>query len=810
MTTTPGTIEYDIPSQWASGFVANVSWTPYADASDWRITLTFDGEITNIWSATIAEHTGNTYVIESAAWNGSVDAGETIEFGFEASGSPSDLAFDGDTEPVDPPEILVADASTVEGDAEAPVSTGSVMGPLSTEGNRIVNAAGETVQIEAVNWFGLETDTHAPHGLWTRNWQEMMDEIKEVGFNAIRLPFSLEAVLDPNATPNGIDFSQNPDLEGLSSLEIIDKIVAYAEEIELGIILDNHRASAGDGPNDNGQWFDGTYSEDDWVDAWVMLAERYGESPAIIGADLVNEPHGATWNAWATAAERAGNAVLGVTDNWLILVEGVGSYEGDSYWWGGSLKGVADRPVTLSADDKLVYSPHDYPASVYEQPWFYDGSNLYEVFRENWGFIHEEGIAPILVGEFGSRLETEIDQTWADAIVAYLGGDYDGNGTVDPGANAMSFAWWSWNPNSSDTGGILEDDWRTIRQNAVDLIDPLLDDAGSESSETIRFAVSLSEAYVGTTVVEYATADVTATAGEDYVAKSGSLTFAAGETVKYIDVTVLGDTVAEGDETFVLNTSGPGGTAQAVGTIIDDDGADGPPEVTITDFMVEEQDGWVTLTATLDAPAEEMLRIQTRSEDGTATAGEDYRAFGGRFQFDPGETVATRKFRVYDDGDDEGPEDFFVNLNPLEDAILSQDRIHVTIEDDDDDLPVVTVDNIVVTEGDGRIELTATLSRPAEEMIRIQTRSQDGTAVVDEDFLKVGGRFQFDVGETEATRAVFIRNDQVAEDVEFFDIALNALDDAELAQDKVRVTIIDNDGEATTALLEATSDDWVG
>ena len=41
--------------------------------------------------------------------------------------------------------------------------------PLHTDGTRIVDAAGKTVTFTGVNWFGLETDTFAPHGLWTRN-----------------------------------------------------------------------------------------------------------------------------------------------------------------------------------------------------------------------------------------------------------------------------------------------------------------------------------------------------------------------------------------------------------------------------------------------------------------------------------------------------------------------------------------------------------------------------------------------------------------------------------------------------------------
>jgi chitinase len=458
-------------------------------------------------------------------------------------------------------------------------------GPLSTSGNEIVDSAGNAVEIRAVNWFGMETDVAAPHGLWARNWQDMMDQMKEEGFNAIRLPFSGELVAT-GGNPQGIDYSKNPDLAGLSGMEIMDKIVGYADAIDMKILLDHHRVDAGNGAESSGLWYNGEYSQQDWIDQWTELAERYADNDAVIGADLHNEPHGqATWGDggptdWALAAETAGNAILEVNPDWLIVVEGIGDYQGDNYWWGGNLQGVADRPVVLSQDDKLVYSPHDYPASVYAQPWFFDGSDLSEVFSEHWGFIHEQGIAPILMGEFGSKLETDVDRAWADAIVRYLDGDYDLDGVsdLDPGASGMSWAWWSWNPNSGDTGGILNDDWTTVRQNAIGALDPLLQDEGGGSDggpSTVTFTVSLDQAYSDEVTVSFETLDGTALSGQDYQAVSGDLVFAAGETEKTVTVALIDDADNEGNETFQLAVST--GTSQSVGTatiLDDDDGGD--------------------------------------------------------------------------------------------------------------------------------------------------------------------------------------------------------------------------------------------
>ncbi|MEB0222319.1 cellulase family glycosylhydrolase, partial [Pseudomonas sp. AB12(2023)] len=124
-------------------------------------------------------------------------------------------------------------------------------------------------------------------------------------------------------------------------------------------------------------------------------------------------------------------------------VEGIENQAtGGSTWWGGGLSGVKGKPVILSVANQVVYSPHDYPATVYAQNWFSAANypdNLATVWDQNWGYISKTGIAPVLLGEFGTKLATESDQKWLAKLVPYLS------------SNGMSFAYWSFNPNSGDT-----------------------------------------------------------------------------------------------------------------------------------------------------------------------------------------------------------------------------------------------------------------------------------------------------------------------------------------------------------------------
>jgi aryl-phospho-beta-D-glucosidase BglC (GH1 family) len=337
-------------------------------------------------------------------------------------------------------------------------------GALSTSGNQIVDANDASVRLTGVNWDGFEAPIMAPTGLWARNYKDMLDQMKEVGFNNIRLPFSGDIF---NAAPNmeGINLGLNPDLNGLTPLQIMDQIVAYAGEIGLRVTLDYHRREAGFGAEPDGKWTSASHSETEWISNWQTIAKRYEGNPTVVAADLFNEP-GGDWSVWSAAAERAGAAVQAVNPDLLIVVEGNMVYNNDWYWIGGNLQGAAANPVELPIANKLVYSPHDYPSSVVDVSWLKNQTEagIQDLFTRNWGYIYEQNIAPIMIGEFGSRYEASGDRLWLDAMYKYLLGDFDGDGVdgMKAGDTGISWTVWTWGPLSGDTGGILKSDWMTL------------------------------------------------------------------------------------------------------------------------------------------------------------------------------------------------------------------------------------------------------------------------------------------------------------------------------------------------------------
>ena len=211
-------------------------------------------------------------------------------------------------------------------------------------------------------------------------------------------------------------------------------------------------------------------------------------------------------------------------------------------------------------------------------------------------------------------------------------------------------------------------------------------DAADETVGELAFAVTLGRGGLRD-------GDGTATAGEDYEAASGMLTFAPGETAKTIRVVVLDDGLDEADEeTFAVTLSEPSGailgTDTATGVIRDDDE---PPAVSVSDAAGDETVGELAFAVTLDAAAAVEVALGYATADGTALAGSDYEAASGTLTFAPGETAKTIRVVVLDDGLDEADEETFaVTLSEPSGAILGTDTATGVIRDDDEP-PAVSV-----------------------------------------------------------------------------------------------------------------------
>ncbi len=357
---------------------------------------------------------------------------------------------------------------------------------LHTDGNRILDKNGKQVWLTGVNWFGYNTGTNTFDGLWNSRLAPSVKAIADHGFNLIRVPISAELINQwaageyPRANYNN---AYNEELNSMNSLEIFEYFLKLAEDNGIKVMPDIHSANTDASGHNINLWYTDRVSENDYYSALEWMADRYKNNDTIIAFDLKNEPHGkpfegnnaAVWNDsktknnWKHTAEIAAGKILAKNPNVLIMVEGTEIYpkdikkngdysstDDDDYffnWWGGNLRGVKDFPVDLGKyQNKLVYSPHDYGPTVYQQPWFkktytFD-SLMKDCWKDNWFYIYENGTAPLLIGEWGGFMR-EPNLTWMTYIRKLIK------------ENHLNHTFWCFNANSGDTGGLVLDDFTT-------------------------------------------------------------------------------------------------------------------------------------------------------------------------------------------------------------------------------------------------------------------------------------------------------------------------------------------------------------
>ena len=186
-------------------------------------------------------------------------------------------------------------------------------------------------------------------------------------------------------------------------------------------------------------------------------------------------------------------------------------------------------------------------------------------------------------------------------------------------------------------------------------------------------------------------------------AATGTVNFAAGEDARTITVAVNGDLTDEIDETFAVNLSAPVNAtitdAEGAGTITDDDA---PPSLSVSDVSVTEGNGSAVsavFTVSLSSASGKTVNVDHATADGTATAPADYAAGTGSLTFTPGQTNKTVTVIVAGDSLDEIDETFTLNLSNAVNATIADGSGLGTILDNDA-LPIASVNDVTVTEGD--------------------------------------------------------------------------------------------------------------
>jgi hypothetical protein len=329
---------------------------------------------------------------------------------------------------------------------------------------------------------------------------------------------------------------------------------------------------------------------------------------------------------------------------------------------------------------------------------------------------------------------------------------------------------------------------------------------GNSGSKNFGFNVTLDAASGQQVTVVYATANNSATAGSDYTAANGTLTFAPGETSKTINVAVLGDTTSENNETFSVNLSGPTNanvaTSAATGEIINDDA---PPGLSINDVTQNEGNSGTTsftFTVSLAQASGVPVTVQFATGDGTAAAGSDYTATNGTLTFAPGETSKTITVSVLGNAVNEANETFNVTLsNASGGTPISIPTGIGTIVNDD--AITVSISPSSVTEGNAgssNMDFNVSLSGPSDQTVAVVYQTSAGgtnQATSGVDFTATSGTLTFNPGETSRTVSVAVTGDSLDEENEQFAVQLLNPTVATLGASSALGTINDDDDPPT-------------
>ncbi len=334
---------------------------------------------------------------------------------------------------------------------------------------------------------------------------------------------------------------------------------------------------------------------------------------------------------------------------------------------------------------------------------------------------------------------------------------------------------------------------------------------GDSGSALVAVNVTLSAASTQDVSVSFATANGTATGGSDYTGTSGTLNFAPGQTSRQFNISILGDTADETNETVLVNLSGAVGAtiqdAQAVVTIADNDGA-ALPTLSIADASVAEGDSGTTtaaMTVSMSTTSNQTVTVAYSTANGTATAGQDYASASGTLTFAPGQTSRVIDIGVTGDTADEGSETVLVNLSSPAGATILDGQAVITIADDDDAaLPMLTIADASVAEGDSgttTAAMTVSMSTTSNQTVTVAYSTANGTATAGQDYASASGTLTFAPGQTSRVINIGVTGDTANEGSETVLVNLSSPVGATILDGQAVLTIADDDTALPTLTI---------
>eukprot|EP00965_Chrysotila_dentata_P136182 4502366-Pleurochrysis_carterae.AAC.5 len=156
----------------------------------------------------------------------------------------------------------------------SPKHADASVGPVftATGGKLLVN--GKRLLLKGVSWFGFEGNGRVIDGLWANTLEHYLDMLDSSSFNAVRLPLAFNTVME-DSIPEIAMLSAEPELQGLSTLQLLDAVIAACANHRKLVVLDLHRLDSSVWPDPKGLWYSEKVKMSDVLKFWSMLAKRY-------------------------------------------------------------------------------------------------------------------------------------------------------------------------------------------------------------------------------------------------------------------------------------------------------------------------------------------------------------------------------------------------------------------------------------------------------------------------------------------------------------------------------------------------------
>jgi aryl-phospho-beta-D-glucosidase BglC (GH1 family) len=270
--------------------------------------------------------------------------------------------------------------------------------------------------VKGINIYGFETEHSSLACDWVSSYDEILENVQNLGFNTVRLPFSH-------------DYIHNTNMSSMDSF--FDAIL----KTQLDVVLDFHRLV---NYQQSAKPYDDQHSFQQFLDDWVFIADRYQYNSHLIALDLFNEWQGNDCQEWNQLATEVINVLESKFPYRFSYMVGCPS-------WGSD---CSDVSITLPYQDRIFYSIHRY---------IWHGSNDHDSWDHHFGNIGIDG-NKMIVGEYGWKSDLPNQVVWAREFLDYL-----------KSRNIRNSFFWCYGV-SGDTGGIMKDDCKTVEWDKIKLL----------------------------------------------------------------------------------------------------------------------------------------------------------------------------------------------------------------------------------------------------------------------------------------------------------------------------------------------------